>query len=460
MGAGDLAARIPIVGKDELSEVALEFNRMAARLEAYYADLEAQVRARTQALGQANLEVRRQADALNALNVELTARVCELALRREEADRANAAKTRFLASASHDLRQPMHTISLLVGALKEQLQGRAAARLLAKITVAIESMESLFGSLLDISKLDAGVVRANIEEVRISGLLDYLESTFAAQANEKGIALRIVKSAAVARTDAALLERILANLVANAINYTARGGVLVGCRFRGDNVEVWVCDTGVGIPQDRTQQVFDEFVQLDNPGRDRSKGLGLGLSIVKRTVDLLGHKLTVRSTVGRGSTFAVALPLIRRRPIALDPPIAAQAPVGALKGAFVVVIDDAEENRSAMVTLCEQWGCLVVSASSGKELYRLLETHLRSPDLVISDYRLNEDEIGFEVIQQVRRTAEALVPAIVITGDVSAVADTGLPRVVVLHKPLNASQFLRAALALLGSEEPRPDREG
>lgn len=452
VGGGDLAARIQSDAGDELAEVGTAFNRMAETLQRSHAELELKVRERTAALASANEQV-------GSLNAELRERVRELGHRRDEADRANAAKTRFLASASHDLRQPMHTISLLVGTLKEQTQGRQIAKVVSKIETSIDAMESLFGSLLDISKLDAGVVKPDVGEVSVSAILRNLEIHFAPQAQAKGLSLRIEDCNVVVASDPALLERILGNLVANAVNYTAQGSVVVGCRVRQGRAHLLVADSGIGIPASQLKDVFEEFVQLDNPGRDRSKGLGLGLSIVKRSADLLGHRLIARSVEGKGSVFGVEVPFIAHE---ATPPASTSSPEPAeqtLRGAFVAVVDDVEENRFAMEALCKQWGCLVVSASAGKEIATLLAQHLRTPDLVISDYRLRDGETGLDVIEEIRRTAEIQIPAIVVTGDVSASSDArfGSAGVILLHKPLNPQQLLRAAEALLAAKAaPEP----
>lgn len=423
IGRGDLGARIEPSTGDELGVVAVEFNRMAARLQESYAGLEAKVATRTR----------------------------ELALAKDEADRANAAKTRFLASASHDLRQPMHTISLLVGMLKEEAKGRRIEQVVGKIEASIDAMENLFGSLLDISKLDAGVIKPNVGDVELNALLRNLVVQYAPQATAKGLSLRIVGTSAIVRSDAALLARILGNLVNNAINYTNQGRIVVGCRRHGDKLGILIYDTGIGIDSAHLSEVFDEFVQLDNPGRDRGKGLGLGLSIVKRTADLLGHRLIVRSTPGRGSLFGVEVPFAEYRSGRAIGQEVAEASDLTLAGSFVAVIDDDQENRLAMDALCRQWGCTVASAASHEEILSELSHHLRAPDLVITDYRLRDAETGLMIIADIRRQAEDDVPAIVVTGDVGASSDPGfrMPKVVLLHKPLNPAQLRRAAEALL-----------
>jgi signal transduction histidine kinase len=271
IGGGRLDARIDVKTGDEVESLAHEFNRMAERLEESHASLEAKVEARTR----------------------------ELAAARDQAERANAAKTRFLASASHDLRQPMHTIGLLVGILRDRTRNEEARALAEKVQASVDVMQALFSSLLDISKLDAGAIKPTIADFRIDEVLRRIDVNYAPHAAEKGLELRIVGSRAVVQSDAIMLERIVGNLVTNAVRYTSRGRVLVGCRRASGMLRILVCDTGVGIAAEHLDAVFDEFVQLANPERQRSNGLGLGLSIVKRSADLLGHALIVRSTTTR-----------------------------------------------------------------------------------------------------------------------------------------------------------------
>lgn len=450
LGHGDLDARVAVDSADEVGDVAREFNRMAARLQESHASLEDKVRVRTSELSQARDRLEAQAGEVRALNDALTRRAAEAARSRDEAERASAAKTRFLASASHDLRQPMHAIALLVGVLRERAGDPQTRAVVARIEQSVEAMENLFRSLLDISKLDAGAVRPNVGEVAVATLLAGIVASYGELARAKGLTLRAVPSRAVVASDAALLERILGNLVANAINYTSRGGVVIGARRRGNALRLLVVDTGPGIPPAHRDDIFEEFFQLQNPGHDRSKGLGLGLSIVRRSADLLGHALIVRSAEGRGSTFGVEVPLAPSRRTAPPPPSGADG--GAvLHGAFVAVVDDDADARAATATLCREWGCIVVSADSPGALSAALEGHLRAPDLVITDYRLAGGATGLSVVAAVRQAAERAVPAIVLTGDVAVAADDAFDALgaTLLHKPLNARQLRRTAVRLL-----------
>ena len=370
--------------------------------------------------------------------------VDELTEQKETAIKANLAKTRFLASASHDLRQPMHTVGLLVALLRNRGGREEDDRIIEKIHSAIQAMENLFTGLLDISKLDAGMVKANVESFPIATLLESMRVNFMPQAEEKKLRLTIVASSATVVSDAVILERIIANLVANAIRYTPRGRISLGCRRRQHALTIQVCDTGIGIPNEKISEIFHEFVQLTNPERDRTKGLGLGLSIVKRSADLLGHRIDVKSRPGKGSCFSITVPLgakLITEPAPGDSTDDVQKV--ALFGLFILVIDDEQDIRFAMQSILEAWGCHVLAAASEQEALDQLDDHLRAPDLIISDYRLRNNQTGIMAIRAVRRALEEDTPAIVITGDIAAnelqqVVDSGFP---LAHKPISAENL-------------------
>ena len=418
IGAGDLEARIAVDTGDEIGLLADDFNQMAARLRELYSTLEQRVVDRT----------------------------AELAQRRLEADNANAAKTRFLAAASHDVRQPMHAVSLLVGLLQERVREPDSKVLVEKIQGSVQAMETLFSSLLDISKLDAGAITPNLSAFELDPLLRRACSPSLPWAQSKGLELRIVRTRAVVLSDALLVERILSNLVTNAVRYTERGRILVGCRRRGSTLAVLVIDTGVGIGHAHLGQVFDEFYQVPGTERDRSQGLGLGLSIVRRTADLLGHPIVVRSRPGHGSTFGIVLPVAPEAKMRVaEPPT--EHP-HALDGAFVVVVDDDPESRIPMDLLLKQWGCHVVSAESPDRAIEALRGHLRTPDLIVSDYRLGNGETGLDAIARIRAMAEEDIPALLVTGDVATSEPEGRG-ITVLHKPVAPARLLAAAGRLL-----------
>lgn len=417
IGEGTLGHRIHVETGDELEELAGQFNRMAAQLENLYSDLERRVAERTRDL-----------------------------------DVANQAKSRFLAAASHDLRQPMHALRLFVGQLRSSREGADRNALVERIDAAVTAIGDLLDELLDISKLDAGVVAPQPQDFRIADVLDAIETQFAPLAREEGLKFRIVPSSAWVHSDPVLLQRILLNLASNAVRYTARGGVLVGCRRRGHSLRVAVWDTGCGIPEEHQEEVFREFVQLENPERDRSKGLGLGLAIVSRLAQLLGSRIELRSAVGRGSMFAIDVPLADAAS-QVEGALAQRAlqPRGAnLRGTFVVIVDDDEPALAGMQGLLEDWGCLTLTAGSAAEALSKLTEHDRPPELIVCDYRLRAGDTGIEAIRRIRMAAECPVPAILVTGDTTpevlrAANENGLP---VLHKPVSPVK-LRALLAQL-----------
>ncbi|MET4579750.1 hybrid sensor histidine kinase/response regulator [Ottowia thiooxydans] len=422
IGEGHLDHRIALARGDELGQLAARFNQMAERLGDSYQLLETRVAERTH----------------------------ELVAKREEAEQANQAKTRFLASASHDLRQPLHTISLLVGVLRRQPVTADVSTLVEHIQVSVAAMEALFVGLLDISKLDAGMSRPALGDHALAELLHRVAASHQPQAARKQLRLAVVPSRCAVRTDAAMLERVLNNLVSNAIRYTERGKVLVGCRRRKDGVELQVWDTGIGIAPAQLPHVFEEFFQVDNPERDRDKGLGLGLAIVKRTLALLRHPFTVRSVPGRGTCFSILLPLAEALPVVLPRPQGLARPEH-IAGAFIAVIDDEADTRRAMQALCNSWGAHVVTAASAEQCVALLGEHLRDPDLILCDYRLRQGENGLAAVGQLRAHIGQAVPAIIVTGDIAAadlrrVADAGLP---LLHKPVGAERLLAAIEAAL-----------
>jgi signal transduction histidine kinase/CheY-like chemotaxis protein len=415
MAAGQLDQRLDVRTGDEIQGLAEDFNAMSERLQQSYRELESKVEQRT----------------------------AELALRRDEAERANAAKTRFLASASHDLRQPMHAIGLLVELLRVRVQAPEQRDLADKTHQAVLSMEALFGSLLDISKLDAGAVQPQVQPFALQALLDRVQATHAPLAQAKGLRLRVRPTPLHTDTDPALLERILGNLVSNAIRYTHTGGVLVGCRRRGDRVALQVVDTGVGIAADQRETVFEEFVRLGE-GAPGDQGLGLGLAIVRRTAQLLGLPVALQSRPGRGSVFEVLLPVVAP---AAGPPIAASdGAVARISGAFVLLVDDDATNLQAGAALLRDWGCLVATAHDAGSALAEAARHLRSPDVIVTDLRLGSGEHGLALVRRLRAQCGSCVPALLVTADVQL----PLPvdgDVQVLRKPCGADR-LRGALAL------------
>ncbi|HEY2708349.1 MAG TPA: hybrid sensor histidine kinase/response regulator [Caulobacteraceae bacterium] len=369
-----------------------------------------------------------------------------LAFQKERAEAANAAKTTFLASASHDLRQPLHALGLFVAALSGRRLDPGSRRLTDQIAESAEAMNGLFDALLDISQLDAGVVAPRPEVFRIQLLLARICAEQRAQAEAKGLALVLHPCALGVRADPALVEQIARNLISNAVRYTEHGRIVVGCRRRSGRLGLGVWDTGPGIAADDQGKVFEEFVQLGNPERDRAKGLGLGLAITRRIADLSDCPITLRSTLGKGSAFEVSLP----RALA-EPQDTAVSPTDALTLAsrgLIAIVDDEAAIRASMASLLESWGYEVAAADTGDAV--LADLAGRRPDLVICDWRLRGEETALAVVASVRTTFGPSVPALLVTGDTASerireAHDTGL---VLLHKPVPGGK-LRAAIANL-----------
>lgn len=382
---------------------------------------------------------------VEVLNQTLELRVRE---RTQALAAANAAKTRFLAAASHDLRQPVVAIGLLVGLLREQITQPALRAMVVKVDEAVAAMESLLAGLLDLSRLDSGSVRPQLLRVPLQPLLDAVAVHEAEAARHKGLTLRVRPSACAVWADPLLLEQVLRNLVSNAVRYTDRGGVLVGVRpLGGGRLRLQVWDTGRGIAPAQQAEVFEEFVQLDNPQRERSQGLGLGLAIVRRSAELMGARLTLRSVPGRGSCFGIELPVAEGD---LPPPAPVPAAERWLAGMRVVLVEDDPAVRDALVARLVAWGAAVQAHAGPRALREALDAQPpdgREASLLITDLRLPGGS-GWDVLSLARRRYGAWLPVLVITGntapaDLAALAGSGLP---VLHKPFRAED-LRAALA-------------
>jgi signal transduction histidine kinase/CheY-like chemotaxis protein len=389
IAAGDFSQRVHVVNRDELGALAANVNRMSEELGHLYQQLEA----------------------------------------------ANLAKSRFLAAASHDLRQPLHALNLFVTQLHSELDQTEKGRVVARIDAAVAAMNELFDALLDISKLDAGVLAPSISEFPVDHQLKRIEMTFTAAAREKGLRLRVVSSGVWIRSDFILLERILLNLVSNAVRYTAQGGVVVGCRRRADLLRIEVWDSGIGIPEDQRRNIFGEFYQLAATEQDGRGGLGLGLAIVDRLCRLLDHPIELTSRLGRGSRFAISVPLGSPLKLAEQLP---QAAVDHARGKFVVVIDDDALVLDGMRGVLKDWGCSVVTADSEIAALAALAEHERPPDLIISDYRLGDGRTGFEVIERLRGAFGAPIPAFLISGDTAPerLREASASGYYLLHKPV------------------------
>jgi len=371
----------------------------------------------------------------------------ELQDKSRELELANTYKSRFLAAASHDLRQPLHALNLFVGQLHAELDPVERGRLVGRIDAAITSMNELFNALLDMSKLDTNMLDVNLTEFPIDRLLGHIETTFGGSVREKGLRLGVVPSSAWVRSDFILLERILLNLVSNAVRYTARGGIVIGCRRRGERLRIDIWDSGIGIPEDQQRDIFREFFQLADPKQGRQGGLGLGLAIVDRLGHLLSHPVEVWSIPGKGSRFSVFVPAVaeRGRPAeAAGTPAPIADPVA---GKVIVVIDDDALVLDGMGGLLRSWGCRVVAeVSETAALARLAELG-QQPDLIISDHRLADGKTGIEAIDCLHGVLGIAIPAFLISGDTTPerLRDARASGYHLLHKPVSP-MTLRAML--------------
>ncbi len=402
-------------------------------------------------------------------NMELIEQLQRQKLMAEQAQRAaeeaNQAKSRFLAAASHDLRQPLHALGLFTGVLEQSVHQPEPRSIVHSMRASVDALEALFNELLDISKLDAGVITPSISTFALAPLFERVRNDFAPQAAASGLLLRVQPTSLATSGDPMLLERILRNLVANAIRYTParRGGatgvspghVLLGCRRRTDGIEIQVLDTGIGIPETERMRVFEEFYQIGNPERDRGKGLGLGLAIVKRLADLLGYQVRIDSQVGAGSCFSLRVP---RAGSGKSPAPAltanathrAQEQQPDLSDQVVLVVDDDSGAREGLRALLKSWRCRVLASASLAELERGLSTRGEHPDVIVTDFHLREGENGVALVKALRQRYGLDLPAVILTGDMrqAQAHSSGIAGAAVewLQKPV-APERLRQSLA-------------
>lgn len=436
LARGQLDARCPVEKSEgELRQLELDINEMAVTLDHVHEHLQTGIRSAT----------------------------AELTEQKLAAEAAVRAKSKFLAAASHDLRQPLHALTLFISALKDKVAERPEPelqRLAAHIDASATAMGDMLGGLLDLSRLDAGIVLAQPECFPLSRVLANIQQHFAPAAAEKGLQLHIKPCHLFVQSDPLLVDRILMNLVSNAIRYTPQGRIVVGVRRRGDTAEVQVLDTGLGIAEDQQAQVFEEYFQIDNPERQRAKGLGLGLAIVAREAQLLGTTINLHSIPGRGSRFAFRL--IRCAPAAHSGSvdlIAFQSFGDTVP--LIAILDDDTLILSAMTALLHEWGMEVVSAVSAEALLDALGELGRLPDCLLSDYRLPGAMDGIASVTWLRHELGETLPAAIITGDtapetIAAMTASGFT---LLHKPLKPARlraYLNHALSHALSQAPRP----
>jgi two-component system CheB/CheR fusion protein len=392
-------------------------------------------------------ERRRTADALTAA--------------KRQAELASIAKSRFLAAASHDLRQPLQTLALLQGLLAKKVEGDKAQSLVGRIDEALSAMTGMLNTLLDINQIEVGAVKAETADISVNELFDRLRDELTYHAQAAGLALRVLPCALFIRSDPRLLEQMIRNLLSNALKYTQRGKVLVGCRRRGGKLRIEIWDTGIGIPVSELQTIFEEYHQLDNAARQRSHGLGLGLSIVKSLGELLGHRIRVRSLQGKGSVFSIEVPLSPRG-AGLAPARgsgAADAPAHlAPRSGTILIVEDDPEVRENLELFLKEEGYDAATAVDGPAALELAVRRTIRPDLVLADYNLPGGMNGIQVCQKLRQELSRPIPFIILTGDIStqALREIALHDCVQFNKPVKLRELTHAIEKLLAKPPAAP----
>jgi CheY-like chemotaxis protein len=383
------------------------------------------------------------------LRFENTLLLTQLQDARDQALAANSAKSKLLAAASHDLRQPLHAMSLFLEALSRGGLSVPQQEIFTNAKLAANASRDLLNTLLDFSRIEAGVINTAPCTFYLQPLFNRLEKELGSEADHKNLIYRSRETPFAVYADPALSAQILRNLISNAIRYTERGGVLIGCRNRGQFAVVEVWDTGIGIPQAQTEEIFREFHQLGNPQQDRQKGLGLGLAIVKGLAKTMGVEVTVVSKAGQGSVFRLSLPLAADRSEAIIHDIETEELIIDLNGERILVIDDDLMVLEGMRVLLASWRCVVDCAETIEAALALANIH--PPDLVITDYRLRDAHTGREAIAVLRENISRTLPAIIITGDIAPerLREALTTDAVLLHKPVVASQLNAAMVRIL-----------
>jgi signal transduction histidine kinase len=368
-----------------------------------------------------------------------------------EAEQANDSKTRFLAAASHDLRQPLQAITSYTELLANKNRNPELADSIEQLGKANAAMRELLNKLMDVSEIDAGRLSAELTVFPINRLLEELLGQFQPIALKKGIRLKLVPCRISVHSDPAFMRIILQNLVSNAIKYTEHGGVTIGCRRRGDLLRICVCDTGIGIAEDCQEDIFEAFFQLDNPARDRKQGAGFGLAIVQRVADLLKHPLHVRSEPGKGSCFAVDLPISgkRKSATACKPDTTLHEETATTR--TLLLIEDDEIVLHANSLMLEMQGYHVIPVLDAEAAFDTIATGQQQPKIIISDYRLPGAYTGLELINELRTRAGWKIPAIILTGDITLSDDEEfLPdKSLLVKKPVSAEKLQQVINQLL-----------
>ncbi len=362
---------------------------------------------------------------------------------KRQAEQANLGKSRFLAAASHDLRQPLQTLSLLQGILAKKVTDPDASKLVGRLEETLGAMSGMLDTLLDINQLEAGIVRPSLATFSVKDLLERLRTEFAYHAAARSLGWHVVPSRLFVRSDPRLLEQLIRNLLSNAVKYTERGRILLGCRRHGDKLRIEVWDTGPGIPEGQLKAIFEEFHQLDNAARQRSRGLGLGLAIVQRLADLLGHAVDVRSRPGKGSVFAVEVPLGREDAASPPPQDQPAKEEDVRRRGTVLVVEDDPGVREMLEVLLIDEGYGTLAAGDGRRALELIAPGAPRPDLVVADYNLPNGMNGIEVVARLRETVRQELPVIILTGDISTdtLREIALHGCAPLHKPVKLKEL-------------------
>ncbi|UVM69875.1 hybrid sensor histidine kinase/response regulator NahK/ErcS' [Pseudomonas alvandae] len=439
-----------VVGIFVLIRDITERRRTAEALHQAYQNLEQRVQERTAELTTLNDQLLREIDERS--RVELRLREAK-----REAERANLSKTKFLAAVSHDLLQPLNAARLFTSALLERREPVANAQLVRNVSNSLQDVESLLGTLVDISKLDAGVIKADVAPFALCELLDNLAAEYRQVARSEGLELRFIPCSVLVRSDIQLLARILRNLLSNALRYTPNGRVLLGCRRHGNRVSIEVWDSGIGIAQDRLEEIFQEFKRGDVQRPDQDRGLGLGLAIVEKIAGILGHRIQVRSWPGKGSVFAIEVPLSATAPKPLPCLDMSEPMLERLRGARIWVLDNDAAICAGMRTLLEGWGCRVVTALSEQDLARQVDDYRADADLLIADYHLDHDQNGVDAVARINACRTSPIPAMMITANYSNELKQQIRELghTLMHKPVRPMKLKIAMSHLLGQTTSR-----
>ena len=394
-------------------------------------------------------ELGRMGRSFNRLKQDLWEQSEGLQNAKIDAERANKAKSLFLASASHDLRQPLNAMQMYIAALQSKVKDKEILRIIEDINSVSISTARLLNALLDVSELEVGAIKPRFESFSVNNMLISIFQSFLPLAKDKGLNFRVVPSSLYVRSDPALLERILGNFMSNAIRYTNKGSVLIGCRKRGDKVVIEIWDTGCGISDDQMSLIYEDFYQIENKERDRGKGLGLGLALAKRLSESLEHKIVSKSTFGSGSCFSILVNIGEKT--VDENQDESFMNIMNLSGANILLVEDDMDVLKATKQLLESWGCKVKTARNKDEVMNLIkENPYDNPDIILADNRLPGDASGIDISYLIQEKLQAAIPCVIMTGDVErnhvqSIIDQGFP---VLLKPIQPAKF-RAMLSHL-----------